>query len=235
MNLDLGFDFVLFDLDGTLVDSRIDFDGIRNALGIDRQTDILGHLESLKSAFSISGQEEDEKAYQTAEKIIFDYEFQAAQNAVNISGATDFVTFLNHYRIPCGIVTRNNAEIAKQQLRNFEGDFLDVLARDDVAKPKPDPESFNFYANKYDFKAESTLYIGDHDHDKQFASNSGMSFLHYDANSEIKFFSSDLVKRQTKNRINLKMVQSFGNYFDLIDLIKSKAESKTLNKSALSL
>lgn len=162
---------ILFDLDGTLVDSPIDFAGIRKALGISRQQDILGYVGSLQSS--------DEELYAKACDIVYQFEFEASQHAIIYEGVEELLKFLTKQNIQLGIVTRNCREIAHEQIKSIEKYFLKVLTRDDVENPKPHPESFEFFRDHYAFSSNETLFIGNHYHDEQFAQNNNLMYLQY--------------------------------------------------------
>ena len=162
---------ILFDLDGTLVNSPIDFAGIKSALGISPDTDILGFLESLRPTES--------EAYQKASQIIYDFEFEASKKTVLYEGVEEFLEYLSAESIQMGIVTRNCREVAHEQIKSVSGHFLKILTRDDVSNPKPHPESFEFFHRNFDFLASETLFIGNHYHDYQFAENNRMRYLEF--------------------------------------------------------
>jgi HAD superfamily hydrolase (TIGR01549 family) len=163
--------YVLFDLDGTLVDSPIDFDGIRKSLGITKAQDILGYLEQIK------GQDED--LFKKSSDIVYQYELEASKKVSIFDGVIEFLEFLKQQEIPMGVVTRNCREIANVQMKSFHQYFEHILTRDDVEKPKPHPESFLFFQDRYQFKATQTLFIGNHMHDYEFAQNNNLKYLEF--------------------------------------------------------
>lgn len=167
-----GIQSILFDLDGTLVDSPIDFALMRQRLNITKETDILTHLGELE----VNGSQIE---YQKASQIIFDLEKEAALNSKVFDGVQELLEFLKQNEINLGVITRNNSEISSLQLKSLEEYFLKVLSRDDVTEPKPHPESFDFFRSQYDLDPQKTIFIGNHYHDQEFAENCGLRYLQY--------------------------------------------------------
>lgn len=166
---------ILFDLDGTLVDSPIDFALMRQRLNITKETDILTHLGELEANGSQS-------EFKKASQIIFDLEKEAAENSRVFDGVQELLDFLKQNEINLGVITRNNGEISSLQLNSLEDYFLKVLSRDDVTEPKPHPESFEFFRNQHDVDPQKTVFIGNHHHDQEFAENCGLRYLQYNPN-----------------------------------------------------
>jgi HAD superfamily hydrolase (TIGR01509 family) len=57
-------------------------------------------------------------------------------------------------------------------------DFL--LTNEDVTKPKPNPEGYNFLVNKFNFKKDDVLIVEDSPKGKQAAYDSGCKVLEVD-------------------------------------------------------
>lgn len=163
--------YILFDLDGTLVDSPIDFAGMRRSLGINEKQDILGYLESIK--------DKDPDRYAEGADIVYQYELEASKKVNLFEGVLDFLDFLKSEQFKMGVVTRNCREIAEIQMKGITHFFEHILTRDDVQNPKPHPESFLFFNQKYNFTSDKTLFIGNHRHDYEFAQNNKLMYLEY--------------------------------------------------------
>ena len=86
-----------FDLDGTLVDSKLDFDAMRADLGFPSNQPILEHLATL------TGQRQIEQA----NEIILAHEMAGAKAASWMPGAQAFVELLHSQQLPMAILTRN--------------------------------------------------------------------------------------------------------------------------------
>lgn len=184
---------ILFDLDGTLVDSPIDFPGIKEALGIALDQDIIGHLEWMKR--------HDIENYPSASEVVFQFELEASKRTKIFDGVPEFLEFLKLRSIKLGIVTRNCRQIALEQTKGIENFFLDILTRDDVQRPKPHPESFLYFKQHYGFQAHETMYIGNHQHDFEFAKNNKLKYLEFvpvqnDQGRTFEFYSYNDLKDQ---------------------------------------
>lgn len=163
--------YILFDLDGTLVDSPIDFNGMRKSLGITKRQDILIYLDSIK--------EKDPAGYSRGADIVYQFELEASKKARIYEGVFEFLEFLKNGNFKMGVVTRNCREVAQVQMTGIEHFFEEILTRDDVQNPKPHPESFKFFNEKYKFIPDNTLFIGNHRHDYEFARNNKLMYLEY--------------------------------------------------------
>ncbi len=88
---------VIFDLDGTLVDSRLDFSVLCQQLGWPAGTPILEHLATVG----------DQREYQHAPGVIEQFELAGAAAAEWMPGAADLLALLQQQQIPTAILTRN--------------------------------------------------------------------------------------------------------------------------------
>ena len=143
---------VLFDLDGTLVDTHIDFALMRQEminLAIERNVyddsmpkmDILAIVDSTAYKLSESGKKQQAKEIRLlAMDILEDIEMRHSQNAVEVPGARKLLSYLKSNHIPIGIVTRNclNASRLSMSVVGIESDVL--ITREDTKKHKPLPD-----------------------------------------------------------------------------------------------
>jgi phosphoglycolate phosphatase len=141
---------LIFDLDNTLVASRIDFAGMRTVV-----------LEMLKEAgLTISeeqrrwpvgrlaemarepGGPEDEDLFKRIWQIIDRYEVEGMKRATLEEGAHQVTRALRRQGYPLAIVTNNSRASALAALRDFDlmDPFEVVLAREDVPRLKPAPD-----------------------------------------------------------------------------------------------
>lgn len=170
---------IIFDLDGTLVDSKLDFDKMRLDIGIPYSLPILEFVES--------SNDEDFKKF--AYTIIHDHELKGAQSSTPIRDADSFLEFLTKNNFPIAIVTRNSLEVTNLTIEKFNWNFNLVLTRD-CAPAKPKPDAIIKIANNFDILLENILFIGDHDFDLETAKNakciSGLITHHYNQNLTTK-------------------------------------------------
>lgn len=153
---------VLFDLDGTLVHSSLNFAKIRQDVGCPPGQDVLDYVASLADA---------EK--EVARNIIRQHELEDAYSAQAIAGAVELLTRLSEAGIRTGIITRNSAEATRIKLASCEISIAHVLTREDAA-PKPDPEALLHLSRLWQLPVDVCLYVGDYLYDLQAANNAGM-------------------------------------------------------------
>ena len=90
---------IIFDMDGTIVDSGLDFDLMRSDIGIPKSEPILEHLEA---------RQEDKEYISQALKIIGQHEQRGASTSTIIRDFKEFSNFLQNKKIPNGLLTRNS-------------------------------------------------------------------------------------------------------------------------------
>ncbi|MBT4520932.1 MAG: HAD family hydrolase [Halieaceae bacterium] len=159
---------VIFDLDGTLVDSQLDFAAIRRETGFAEDTDLLAQLESLSC--------ETERS--RAEAIIHRHEMQGARIARWMPGAQQLIERLQRAGMPTGIVTRNSRVATHHTLSALSIESIDLITRED-APPKPNPEGLLSLAHKWAIAVDKLIYVGDYLFDLQAAANAGMVSVLY--------------------------------------------------------
>ena len=176
------FRTVLFDLDGTLLDSiRLIIDSYHHALathGLPAKTDqhwLAGIGTPLRVQFS-------EWAGEPVlfEQLIGTYrDFNIANHDARVSaypGVVEMVRTVRSRGFQTGLVTSKQRAGAERGLR-FLGlaDAMDVIvAADDVTNPKPHPEPLFIAARQLGAVPESSLYVGDSVHDMESGRAAGM-------------------------------------------------------------
>jgi len=118
---------VIFDLDGTLADSELDFDAMRAEIGLRPGIPILEQLAECDDALRAR-----------AEAIMRRHERAAIVGATLTDGCADLLAHLAALEIPMGILTRNIREVVQTFARTFALRFNAVYTRED-GPPKPSP------------------------------------------------------------------------------------------------
>jgi HAD superfamily hydrolase (TIGR01509 family) len=160
---------IVFDLDGTLVDSRLDFPAMRADTGCPEGTGLLEFIEQMETAAE----------REAAHAVIHRYETAGAERASWIDGAQAVLEKLVAARYPIGIFTRNSRETATLMIESLGIPCDDLVAREDAAA-KPDPEGLLKIAERWQLPAGNVMCVGDFLYDLQAAHNAGMSACLYD-------------------------------------------------------
>lgn len=169
---------IIFDLDGTLVDSKLDFSLLCQQLGWPAGTAILEHLVTLPLV---------EK--QRALRIIEDFELAGAAAACWMPGAAELLQLLRQQNIPTAILTRNTRQ-ATLLCASSLGIEVDVILTRDDAPAKPDPAGLWQIARQWQLQCNELLFVGDYLFDLQTAANAGMPSCLYRC-SENHHFAAD--------------------------------------------
>ncbi|KPH65611.1 phosphatase [Pseudoalteromonas porphyrae] len=154
---------VIFDLDGTLVSSDLDFTLIRAQIGCPEEVDLLSYIATLPSPYM----------REEAMNIVHQHELMDAQHAYLLPGVAKAITQLKELAIPMAIVTRNYDRAVAIKLKNNPLPIQTVLTRSD-APPKPDPSALNAIATLWNIDQKNLLYVGDYLYDIQAAHNANM-------------------------------------------------------------
>lgn len=154
---------VIFDLDGTLVSSELDFSLIKAQIGCPCEQDLLDYIAQLPSAYM----------REEAMNIVHQHELLDAQHAKMLPGVSEAVNALKAKNIPMAIVTRNFDKAAAIKLQNNQLPIEIVLTRSD-APAKPDPSALNNIATLWNMSPSNLLYVGDFLYDIQAAHNANM-------------------------------------------------------------
>lgn len=131
---------LIFDLDGTLVDSRLDFTAIRHELACPEGVGVLEYIASLP--------EEDRSP---AEKIVLQHERRGAERAQWMPGARECLEYCERANLPTAILTRNAREVADLTLTRLGIRVDMMLAREDCA-PKPVPDGLLLIADAWGYR-----------------------------------------------------------------------------------
>jgi len=177
---------VLFDLDGTLVDTNIDFtrmkeDTLRLAerYGLTRtelaDRDVLGIVEMAHRLLAVSGRHDEALAFSAdAEALLEKIELRHAKRTQTIDGAAELLAALSQAHIKSGVVTRNCRAAAYLSLQIARLACDVVLTRSDVEDRKPNPNHLLAALDRLGVDPSNALMVGDHTMDIQAGKAAGM-------------------------------------------------------------
>lgn len=140
---------IVFDLDGTLVDSQLCFKTIRQQLDIPEGQYILEYLDRLPL------EPRREKLSKLQE-----IEIHASKRALPFGGVLDLLQELRNLKISTGIFTRNCRAATKHAIESFSLQIDMIVTRED-APPKPDPAGIEKFLTKWNLQKHELLYVGD--------------------------------------------------------------------------
>lgn len=153
---------VAFDLDGTLIDSRLDFAAIRRELGFPEGRGLLEHIDTL----------DDPAAVARAHAVIERHEMTGAAAACWMPGARELLESLRSAGLPTAILTRN-MRAAVEQARRSLGLAVDYIVTREDCRPKPDPDGLQRIARHFDVQPAELVYVGDFVFDLEAARRAG--------------------------------------------------------------
>ena len=179
---------VLFDLDGTLVDTAPDMGGALNNLLIEENFEPLP-LETIRPFVSQGGlvltrlgfahRVPENRIEPLRQRFLQHYRAMVADNSRLFDGFDDTLTRLEAHAIPWGIVT-NKPEwlthplLEQLQLRSRAGV---VIGGDTLAKRKPDPLPLVVAAQRLGAECSACVYVGDDERDIIAGRAAGMHTL----------------------------------------------------------
>lgn len=192
--MDLRYKAVCFDMDGTLLDTRVDYAKMANLVfdemvkigvpedAINREDGYKFNLDSGVNYLRKHGREKElNLVYDNIKNTARNVEMENVNEAKPFKGAAELLDKLHTYGIKTGVLTRGCREYAETAL-GLSGvlDRLDVLiARDDYPEneAKPSPIAMTHMAEKLGVDAKDILFFGDHLFDYQCASSAGAGFI----------------------------------------------------------
>jgi len=171
---------LLLDLDGTLTDLPINYPRMRARLrnlfrkhGISASFSPL--LEGIDSACAKaqakSGRAAAARLRKEAFAIIDNEEVKAAKLAKPVEGALNLLKLAHTRRMKVAVVSRNCRDCVRTALKRMGAKGkLAIIARDDVKKPKPDPEQVLLALRLLKTKPQGAVLVGDTWHDAEAGS-----------------------------------------------------------------
>lgn len=155
------FEAVIFDMDGTLIEQRIDFVSLRAELGVPDGVGIIEHLATLPP-----GRQAD------ANRRLLEAELAAAVNATLYSDTRQTLDRVQQAGLKTALLTRNAPEVMELILERFDLRFDLTWARDQ-GPIKPEPDGVLRACAKLGVRPERTVSVGDFRYDIIAANDAG--------------------------------------------------------------
>jgi len=164
---------VLFDLDGTLLQQRIDFEQMRvevlhlaACFGVDpephRAVPVLEIIERVAADLEARRPGAGQCWARAAQEVVTTIELAAAESAQVYPGVPEFLLDLRASGFRVGIVTRNCRAAVERALARRPLVYDVLLTRDDVSRVKPDPEHLLAALRRLGVPAAQAIMCGDH-------------------------------------------------------------------------
>lgn len=165
---------VLFDLDGTLMDTIPDVNTALNKLlteeGKEHVTEerarILaanGLVELMTNAFHMEATHPDFESLRA--RFLLFYQHHASEKTKYYEGIEPSVAYIKEQGWGYGIVT-NKTSLYTNKIVEDLGIQLDaVICPEHVAKPKPDPDGLLLACSQIGCRPEEAIFVGDHERD----------------------------------------------------------------------
>lgn len=179
---------VLFDLDGTLLDTAPDFVRCLNQLRVElalpalpdavlRRSVSNGARAMIEAGFGLTPEDAD---YADRHSAFLDlYEAGIAQETRLFPGMDEVLAWLEAHRVPWGVVTNKPARFTLPLLAALALDerCAVVVCPDHVAQRKPHPESMFLACQQVGAEPTKSVYVGDHLRDIEAGRNAGMTTI----------------------------------------------------------
>lgn len=167
---------VLFDLDGTLLDTALDFETAINGVLTDNNQPCLqaetirehigdGSAGIIKSVFGIS--RDDPEFASLQQKLLQNYRECLTDKTRFFPGLELALQWLDDQGLPWGIVTNKPSEYADPIVQLLMPSCPVMICPDHVSHPKPNPEGITLACEKLNVSPSECLYVGDHLRDIQ--------------------------------------------------------------------
>jgi len=160
---------LIFDLDGTLVDSALDFDAMRAEMGLPPKQPILESLDRMSDAEALRCRE-----------ILARHEWAGAERAVLMPGAAEFLSLLEPLGLHRALLTRNSRAIVERTLTRLGLEFEYIVARED-APAKPDPTAIEQICATWQLAPPQVAIVGDYRFDLEAGRRAGIRTVLYTA------------------------------------------------------
>ena len=179
---------VLFDLDGTLIDTAPDFiTSLNNVLSKYNKkklspSEIKTHISEgssklIKYAFKIKEDHEEFEKFKN--EFLQEYKKNLTIDSNLFDGIEEVLAYLDKNNIFFGIVTNKYHEYTDPIIKSFPQlrNLKIVVCPDDVSVSKPDPEGIFLACKKLGVSPKQTVFLGDHQNDLKAGISAGANVI----------------------------------------------------------
>lgn len=168
---------VLFDLDGTLIDTAPDFirivrelcveDGVPEPSAAQIRSQVSEGARAMVRLIHPELPLDDPALLAYRQRFLAAYSAQIAVETTLFDGMDDLLRALEQRHIAWGIVTNKPRDLSVQLLAALQltERCAVLVCPEDVRQAKPDPEPMFLAANQLGIVAEQIIYVGDHPRD----------------------------------------------------------------------
>ena len=184
MQKSLSSKLVLFDLDGTIIDTAPDFVlSLNNILERNGRTTLeFDHIRSFVSegsvkfteiGFEITRDHPDFNKYRN--EFLLEYKNNLTNKSKLFTGISSLLNKLDEISIPYGIVTNKPFDYAEPLINYFDElkNCRTLICPDHLQNSKPSPEGILLACKKIGVDPKESVYIGDHPNDLIAGNNAG--------------------------------------------------------------
>ena len=214
-------ELILFDLDGTLIDTAPDFQSSLNVM-LEKYnmnkvslSDIRPHISEgtsklIKNFFNIN--EDDSEFELLKSEFLDEYNLNMTKDSKLFEGMTTFVNFLDENNIKYGVVTNKFFKFANPIINSFSElkNIKVLICPDHVKISKPDPEGILLACKKLNTNPLNTIYLGDHLNDLEAGLSAGVKIL-----GCVYGYSLD---ENTLNKLNYPFIKDISEIYSLLNI-----------------
>ena len=226
---------VLFDLDGTLIDTAADFvriigkmsreNGWQTPSEIEIREQVSAGASAMVQLMLRHNQQTDfseETLLEFRQQFLDDYEADICVDSRVFDTLEDVLSALEEKGVPWGIVTNKPRYLSELLLEKMQLDTrcAVLVCPDDVSRPKPDPEPMYAALEKLGIPrgaAASVIYVGDHIRDIEAGNAAGMptilaayGYIPPEDQNNLKKWGADYIA-ETPEQLN-KLLLSSGKF-----------------------
>lgn len=226
MMVDPRYKALCFDMDGTLLDTKVDYQRMSDLVFdemvrigvpedfIDRKEGFKFNIESGVKYLESQGRMEDVYAIgPKIAKVARDIEMEKVDEARPFPKGDLLLDWAHKNGLKTGLLTRGCREYAEAAVRisGIQGRLDDIVARDDYpeSEAKPSPLAMQHMAEKLGIRTDEILFFGDHMFDYQCAKESGAGF--------VAVLTGTFTKDDWQRIPDIEIFDSVGDFYDRLN------------------